>query len=100
MWPFRRRAKGRHALGAAVTDIPGMRVPAPVAVPVQVEPVRPPEPAPTPAPVQVPAATPMPTAAGPRVELGFRDGSTAALAPGSEQARALTDIASMLTTRD
>jgi hypothetical protein len=67
-----------------------MRVPAPVAVPLQVEPVMPPEPASTPAPVP----------SGPRVELGFRDGSTAALAPGSEQARALTDIASMLTTRD
>ena len=37
---------------------------------------------------------------GPRVELGFRDGTTAALAPGSEQARALTDIASVLTQRD
>jgi hypothetical protein len=34
------------------------------------------------------------------VELGFRDGSTAALAPGSEQAKALTDIASVLTQRD
>jgi hypothetical protein len=36
----------------------------------------------------------------PRVELGFRDGSTAALAPGSEQAKALNDIASALTRRD
>jgi hypothetical protein len=36
----------------------------------------------------------------PRIELGFRDGSTAALAPGSEQARALRDIASILTQRD
>ncbi|MCU1586642.1 MAG: hypothetical protein JWN31_135, partial [Frankiales bacterium] len=35
----------------------------------------------------------------PRIELGFRDGSTAALAPGSEQARALRDIASILTQR-
>jgi hypothetical protein len=96
MWPFRRRAKGRHALGAAVTDIPGMRVPAPVAVPVQVEPAA----VPLPVAMQVPVATPVPPPAGPRVELGFRDGSTAALAPGSEQAKALTDIASLLTTRD
>jgi hypothetical protein len=38
--------------------------------------------------------------AGPRVELGFRDGSTTSLAPESAQARALTDIASLLTRRD
>jgi hypothetical protein len=38
--------------------------------------------------------------AAPRIELGFRDGSTAALAPGSEQAKALNDIASVLTQRD
>jgi hypothetical protein len=36
----------------------------------------------------------------PRVELGFRDGSTAALAPESAQAKALTEIASVLTRRD
>jgi hypothetical protein len=38
--------------------------------------------------------------AGPRVVLGFRDGSTAALAPGSAQARALTELAAALTRRD
>jgi hypothetical protein len=37
---------------------------------------------------------------GARVELGFRDGSTAALAPDSAQARALREIASVLTSRD
>jgi hypothetical protein len=36
----------------------------------------------------------------PRVELGFRDGSTAVLAPGSEQAKALSALASVLTQRD
>ena len=47
------------------------------------------------------AAAPEPAAPRqPRIELGFRDGSTAALAPGSEQARALRDIASALTHRD
>jgi hypothetical protein len=37
---------------------------------------------------------------GHRVELGFRDGSTAALAPESAQAKALTEIASILTQRN
>ena len=74
MWPFRRKV-GKHALGAAVTSIPAARPVAQAAAVV--------EPAP-----------------GPRVELGFRDGTTAALAPGSEQAKALTDIASALTQRN
>jgi hypothetical protein len=48
-----------------------------------------------------PAAPPAVEESGaPRIELGFRDGSTAALAPGSEQAKALNDIASVLTQRD
>jgi len=71
MWPFRSRPRGKHSLGAAVTAIP---------VP----------------PVVVAA----PSAPAPRVELGFRDGTTAALAPGSVQAKALTEIASRLTRRD
>ena len=125
VWPFRRRPKGRHALGAAVTAIPSARPVAPhVAVPAAAEPapapvasapaVPPPvEPAPLQEPVAVepaavvpsPAAEPVAPPApvrprGPRVELGFRDGSTAALAPGSEQAKALTDLASVLTQRD
>jgi hypothetical protein len=84
MWPFRRRSKaGRHELGAAVTAIPSLRPPS----------YEPPE--------ANPVISPEPSAAeGPRIELGFRDGSTAALAPGSEQARALTEIASVLTQRD
>lgn len=91
MWPFRRRPQGKHALGAAVTAIPSAR-PAPAPEPA-VAPLAPPPVAPL-----APPAVQEPT--GPRVELGFRDGSTTALAPGSEQARALTDIASLLTRRD
>ncbi len=97
MWPFRRR-RGRHELGAvrAVPPVPAMPAVPPV------PPVLPP-----PIPAQQPstAAAAVPSyeeavPAGPRVELGFRDGSTAALAPGSAQAKALTDIASALTQRD
>jgi hypothetical protein len=73
---FRRRRKGRHDLGSAVRDIPRA---APVIV------VHPPM------PVQAPA---------PRVELGFRDGSTAALAPDSAQSRALVALAEVLTRGD
>ena len=112
MWPFRRKA-GRHELGAAVTGIPGMPQAAqPVAVAAVPVWARPPA-----APVPVSAdrdsahellATPEPLPAAlvaevppaPRVELGFRDGSTAALAPGSDQAKALSEIASVLTQRD
>ena len=97
MWPFRRRAKGRHQLGAAVTSIPSLvrTVPAPV----YVEPVAPAYV--EPAPLEV-VAEPVAVAEPPvqRIELGFRDGSTAALAPGSDQAKALSDIASVLTQRD
>lgn len=84
MWPFRRRPRGRHALGAAVTAIPRVVPVVPTAVP-----------PPPPPPAQVVEEPPRP-----RVELGFRDGSTAALAPESAQAKALTDIASVLTRRD
>jgi hypothetical protein len=86
MWPFRRRRVGKHALGAAVTAIPR-------AVPVVPAAPAPPPPPPPPAPV-------VEEPRGPRVELGFRDGSTAALAPESAQAKALTEIASVLTRRD
>lgn len=90
MWPFRRRTKaGKHQLGAAVTAIPSL----PRAVPT------PPVYAAPPAPPPAPVPPPEPVVAGPRVELGFRDGSTAALAPGSDQARALTEIAAVLTQR-
>ena len=86
MWPFRRRA-GKHALGPAVSAIPslvGVVEPSPVY---------------TPLPVRPPVAAP-PAPAGPRVELGFRDGSTASLVPGSPQAKALEEIASVLAQRD
>ncbi|MCU1624038.1 MAG: hypothetical protein JWL79_2883 [Frankiales bacterium] len=85
MWPFRRRRVGKHALGAAVTAIPRVVPAVPAAV----------VPPPPPPPAQVVEEPPRP-----RVELGFRDGSTAALAPESAQAKALTDIASVLTRRD
>ena len=98
MWPFRRRPKGRHALGAAVTAIPSASVQVPV--PVQAaDPAPPPVESPVAPPAEQPVAPPV-APSGPRVELGFRDGSTAALAPWSEQAKALTDIASALTQRD
>jgi hypothetical protein len=89
---FRRKA-GKHELGAAVPVVPAQAPP--VAVP-SVAPA--PEPAPVAARVDAPYR-PVP-APGMRVELGFRDGSTAALAPGSAQAKALTDLASALTKRD
>jgi hypothetical protein len=76
---FRRR-RGCHELGGAVRDIPHaaptvlVHPPMPAGVPVQGEP--------------------------PRVELGFRDGSTAALAPDSAQSRALVALAEVLTRGD
>jgi hypothetical protein len=107
---FWRRSKGRHALGAAVTAIPA--APRPVA-PVPQQPVA--QPVAHPAPTFLPAATPPPIASqlpppiapppapepvpvGPRVELTFRDGSSASLDP--TQARALDEIAQVLTRRD
>ncbi len=108
-WPFRRKA-GKHQFGAAVTSIPavsgydgGSAIAGPVAPISELPPVVAPAPdvlAMAPAAVVVPASYEPPAAPEPRVELGFRDGSTAALAPGSDQARALTDLASLLTRRD
>ena len=90
---FWRRSKGRHALGAAVTSIPAAPRPvAPAAAPLppamdwSFPELTPPPPAPEPVP------------AGPRVELTFRDGSSASLDP--TQARALDEIAQVLTRRD
>jgi hypothetical protein len=97
MWPFRRRAK---ALGAAVTAIPSAPAyPLPPVVPAR----RTPEAAPVAeaeslAPVAEPPAVELPPA--PRVELGFRDGSVAALSPDSAQAKALSEIADVLTRKD
>ena len=88
---FRRR-RGRHELGGAVRDIPY------AAPPVL---VHPPLPVGFPAPAPVPASAPVPAQAdAPRVELGFRDGSTAALAPDSAQSRALVALAEVLTRGD
>ncbi|MCU1588951.1 MAG: hypothetical protein JWP11_207 [Frankiales bacterium] len=108
---FWRRSRGRHALGAAVTSLPTAPVFAPPPVPAPVLPpapvlqpaaVLPPPPAALdwsfpelqspPGPVDVPAS------AGPRVELTFRDGTTAAL--DATQARALEEIAQVLTRRN
>ena len=109
MWPFRRKA-GRHELGAAVTGIPGLPQAAPpvaaqAATPAWTTPptavvalVVPPPALEAGAASPEPAAPELPPA--PRVELGFRDGTTTALAPGSDQAKALSDIASVLTRRD
>lgn len=107
---FRRR-KGRHQLGAAVTSIPSVLPSVARAVPAQASTPGPapappisgvaaslPAPPPVVAPVSVAAAVPTP--AGPRVELGFRDGSRASLDPASEQARALEDLAAVLTRKD
>lgn len=56
--------------------------------------------APVPPPIPAPAprlgAPPSPST----VSLGFRDGSTTALAPGSAEARALAQLARTLTERD
>jgi hypothetical protein len=114
---FWRRSKGRHALGAAVTSIPAEPV-RPVAVSLGL--AAEPDPVPAPAPVGDPPASVVPPQpaldwafpelhpasgaaavdppAGPRVELTFRDGTSAALDP--TQARALDEIAQVLTRRD
>ena len=96
-------------LGAAVISIPSARlqlvapaaaVPAP-AVPAPAMPA-PAVPAPAAA---APVRSPGPTAATrpsvpvSRVQLGFRDGSTASLAAGSEQAVALEALAGLLNRR-
>jgi hypothetical protein len=84
-WPFFRRAPvGRHALGAAVRAIPAGPPPTP-AVPMPRAPV----------PDVPPAVTP--EQAGPRVELGFSDGTVRMLDPSSPTARALGDLVAELT---
>lgn len=141
MWPFGRswRRAGRHALGAAVTELPSgplsalsvsaapagqsvrgaepdlatsiarliasgeawnvpvselPAVPPPIVradvVPAQTQPAR-------------PAIPPQPlVTAGslPRVQLGFRDGTSASLDPSSSQSLALEQLAQSLTHRD
>jgi hypothetical protein len=81
MWPFRRRSPrgGKHLRGARVTRVPAPPVDRPRTVAV------PPVPA-------VPARLD----AGPRVELGFRDGSTATLVLNAAQAKAFNDATALL----
>ena len=101
---FWRRSKGRHALGAAVTSIPAAPPAAaqPV-IPVPAVPAQPPTALPG-APAldwsfpELAAPSMAPVAPGPRVELTFRDGTSASLDP--TQARALDEIAQVLTRRD
>lgn len=97
-----RRSRGRHALGAAVTALPA----APLAVEVTaappalpVEPLLTSPPAPAVQPLAAPLASAAPALPASRVQLGFRDGSTASLEPGSEQAVALEQLAGRLTRR-
>ncbi|MCW2571038.1 MAG: hypothetical protein JWO88_1096 [Frankiales bacterium] len=103
---FWRRSRGRHALGAAVTSIPaashtflpttGASPPQPpLDVVGQSAPVVPAAVAWS-FPELHPAQEAIPP--GPRVELTFRDGTSAAL--DGTQARALDEIARALTRRD
>lgn len=106
-WLLGSRSRGRHALGAAVTSIPSAPAeswtPVPYAAPTAVayavstpaSPSYAPLP-PAPAPVVPVQQVPEP-ASGPRVQLTFRDGSSAAL--DADQARALDAIAQLLTGR-
>ena len=107
-----RRPRGRHALGAAVTSIPSARLHlvAPVpAGPAHAAPLAAPAPAgpayatplavvhrPAPTVAMLPSTPALPAS---RVQLGFRDGSTASLAAGSEQAVALEALAGLLNRR-
>ena len=97
-WSLLRRPRGRHALGAAVTSIP--TAPLRLVAPFVVDPSAAPAPA-VPAPVRSPAPTAatLPSVPASRVQLGFRDGSTASLAAGSEQAVALEALAGLLNRR-
>ena len=82
MWPFRRRPPrgGKHLRGAR-----GVRVPTP---PVE----RPGSGVAAPVPVAVSALPDV----GPRVELGFRDGSTATLVLNAAQAKAFNNATTLL----
>lgn len=100
-WPFRRQPRGRHALGAAISGVPvapAPSTPSPFdASWGQLRPatasarVAPPAPDSVQTPVEPPAA---PT--GPRVELGFADGSVRTLDPASADAQALGDLVQQL----
>ena len=86
--------------------MPAPAVPTPAAVPAPTVPaptvLAPAVPAPAAAaPVRSPAPTlaTLPSVHVSRVQLGFRDGSTASLAAGSEQAVALEALAGLLNRR-
>ncbi len=90
----RRSAHARGGLGAAVTAIPSAPVPAPPSF----------LPAPAAAVPAVEADLPVVPAqqeepTGVRVELGFRDGTSACLDPASVEAQALDALAQLLTRR-
>jgi hypothetical protein len=53
-----------------------------------------------PSSAEAPAGPPAQALAAPRVQLGFRDGSSTTLEPGSSQARALEALADSLARRD
>ncbi|MBC7374217.1 MAG: hypothetical protein H7323_09525 [Frankiales bacterium] len=104
MWRFgRRRRRGRHALGAAVVDAPAV-VPVSLAGSIAeliasgqawADPgVRPASSVPGP----MPAWGLVAESSVSRVQLGFRDGSTASLDPA--HAAALQELAGLLTSRD
>ena len=108
---WRRRTPGRHELGAAVTDLPAGAMRSVSAPPAAVRSyAAPPVAAANRVPAAAAPATVIPSSAalpahlgrsaGPMVSLGFRDGSTATLDPGSLQARALQQLANSLTTTD
>ncbi|HVE74791.1 MAG TPA: hypothetical protein VNA30_06890 [Mycobacteriales bacterium] len=78
-----------------MTEIPS----APVVVPLPPAHLAP-EASVPPAPVSPVLPAPVESHQGTRVELGFRDGSSAELDPDSAQAKALENIASALTRRD
>jgi hypothetical protein len=92
MWPFRSRRVGRHEVGAAAPSVSA----APPVRPASYGAFAGPRSAVPMAPLVPESRQPW----EPRVELGFRDGTTATLAPGSAQARALTEIATALARRD
>ena len=96
------QAAAQAAPAPVAAPLPVPPAPQAAAAPVPAPPVAEAAPAPpvAPAPVVEAPAPVVPESPEPRVELGFRDGSTAALAPGSDQARALTEIASVLTRKD
>ncbi|MCW2622900.1 MAG: hypothetical protein JWL64_2502 [Frankiales bacterium] len=81
----------RVAVEAPAVDPPAVEAPAVVAAAVEAPAVQAPSVGPVVAAVVQRQGTP-------RVELGFRDGSTASLQPDSAQARALEELARLLTS--